>query len=333
MRQVPSFLAGLVILSLPFAFADVFENARVAQRNLRTLLMAESIYANDNEEWFPLDPAWLYPELVADPATFWHPGDATNPRPPQTIDNSASNNQNSARISFDFVLPNTRWAWDAIAIRDNSESNNDDEFVNFITLDGVIETEPPNAAPTPTTFAMTRGHMQRLAVALRIYANDNSDYFPQDLYGLWSGSGMLSSPRSYWNPGDADPLPRAITNAIPNGAESAAVSFELLTAGIRTSDIPAGAIVLRDNTPENNAGFGVFAFVWSDNPTVHFITVCPGDLNQDQVIDLADFAQLQVSYGRWDDRYTPADGDFDADGGVFEPDRDAMLENFGIQCE
>jgi hypothetical protein len=320
---------------LPVVLGDVFGNARIAQQNLRRIAQAMHIYSNDNQEWFPTDPAWLYPAWVPDAAAFWNPGDQTNRRAPIAISNSGSNMSNSARISYDFLLSSQRAAVDSILLRDNSPRNNGNRFINFITLDGVLETDPPEAAPTPTQFRLARDHLGRLGWMLAYSANDKNCILPLDLHHFWreDGSGLLETTRSFWNPGDSDPLPPAITNSVPNDPQSALVSFDYLTPGENFWTMPPDTVILRDNTAANNAGFGVYAIV-GDGGGMHlrFFAECPGDTDLDRDVDPEDLGRLLAHFGRTDDLVTPADGDIDANGRVDMDDAAALLTNYGSSC-
>ena len=62
------------------------------------------------------------------------------------------------------------------------------------------------------------------------------------------------------------------------------------------------------------------------------VTPCPGDLDGDRHVTLADLAQLLGNYG------TPsgmsyADGDLDGDADVDLADLAALLANYGLDCE
>ncbi|MHC4090205.1 MAG: hypothetical protein ACYSVY_07995, partial [Planctomycetota bacterium] len=133
---------------------DVLENSDIARERMRELHLGLNIYANVHG-MLPDDPAVLYPDYVSDPLTFWHPGD-TDP-PPSTIDNSVPNAPNSARISFEMALDVPEWhVADEIVIWDNTAANNGGLFVNMLTSDGIIETDPPLATPTPTAIALAQ---------------------------------------------------------------------------------------------------------------------------------------------------------------------------------
>jgi hypothetical protein len=61
------------------------------------------------------------------------------------------------------------------------------------------------------------------------------------------------------------------------------------------------------------------------------VTPCPGDLNGDQHVDLADLATLLAHFGT-PGGATLADGDLDADGDVDLADLASLLSNFGAFC-
>lgn len=323
-----------VSAALPLLAGQVADHALVAQRNLRALWSAEAIYSNENSEWFPLDPAWLFDLGLAAPETFFHPGDPNN-SPPTTINNSGSNAPNSARISFDFVITQpSRHLIDEVAIRDNTAGNNGGQFINFVTLDGVVETDPPLATETPTTFTLAKAHLNRLVWAVRLYASgDPGQRTPESLLEFWTPgarAGCFASTRTFWNSGDADPLPPVITNDIPNDPESVLVSFDYLTPGVVWDALPPETVILRDNTPDNNAGYGVFEA--RADLRIWFVPVCPGDTDLDRDVDLLDLAQLQANYGRHDEAVTPADGDINARQGVGADDLEILAAHWGVTC-
>jgi hypothetical protein len=60
--------------------------------------------------------------------------------------------------------------------------------------------------------------------------------------------------------------------------------------------------------------------------------LCPGDLDGDGDIDLADLAQLLANYGMTSGAQYE-DGDIDADGDVDLSDLAALLAVYGTTCE
>lgn len=60
-------------------------------------------------------------------------------------------------------------------------------------------------------------------------------------------------------------------------------------------------------------------------------TVCPGDLNSDNVVDLGDLAGLLANFGTVSGA-TTADGDLDGDGDVDLSDLAGLLAVFGVSC-
>ncbi|MHC4090083.1 MAG: hypothetical protein ACYSVY_07360 [Planctomycetota bacterium] len=152
-------------------------------------------------------------------------------------------------------------------------ANNGGLFVNMLTSDGIIETDPPLATPTPTAIALAQAHLRRLGVETLIYRNDNHEWFPDDLIRLW-GRGHLTSPRSFWNPGDSDPLPTDITNSVPDAPNSAQVNFEYLASGLHDFEVTPDTVLMRDLSPNNNAGQGLN--VLYGDLTVRFIPVSEG---------------------------------------------------------
>lgn len=71
-------------------------------------------------------------------------------------------------------------------------------------------------------------------------------------------------------------------------------------------------------------GFWAVALVGQSVP-------CPGDLNGDGQVDIADLAQLLSNFGMAAGA-TPEDGDSDGDGDVDIADLAFLLSNFGVNC-
>lgn len=256
---------------------DVLENSDIARDRMGQLCLGLALWANQYDGSLPEDPAVLYPDFVSDPLAFWHPGD-TDP-PPTTIDNSVPNAPNSARISFDIISDGSRWGSpDRVLIWDNTPANNGGLFVNMLTADGIIETDPPLATPVPTSTFLAQAHLRRLGVQMRVYLNDSYEEFPDDLIRLWEGRNV-ETPRSFWNPGDSDPLPTDITNSVPDAPDSAQVSFEYLASGLFESDVLPDTVLMRDLSPSNNGGCGIN--VLFGDGTVRFISVNAGCPDED----------------------------------------------------
>jgi hypothetical protein len=190
---------------------------------------------------------------VSDPLTFWHPGDS-DPAP-TTIDNSVPDAPNSAAISFEWadlpVAPGS--PPDMVLLRDSTADNNGGLFVNMVTLDLVVETDPALATPTPTAAELASAHLRRFYRAMYSYTLDNYDYFPDDLLRLWE-QGRLAAPRTFWNPGDSDPMPMDITNSVPDAINSTQISFEYLVGGLTVDQLAIDSVLMRDNSPSNNGG-------------------------------------------------------------------------------
>jgi hypothetical protein len=327
MHMFRRIVAGSIVAAFAAAgwAGDVDFNARVAQHNMRSLAQAFNIYYNDNNGP-PTDLTLLYPRLVPKARTFWHPGDS-DPAP-TSIDNSTPNAPNSARISFDWPLYAEYSVPDATLIADNTPANNAGRFINMLTNDGVIETDPPLATKVPTAAYLARRHLERIAKAMRVYSNDNLDYFPETLKHLWDAK-RLVSPRSFWNPGDPQPLPTDITSNELNGAQSAQISFEYLAGGLRTWEVTADTVLLRDNSVDNNDGFGLFV-VYGDGRVV-FEPDCPGDVNGDKRVTLTDLVILLRHWGLREAAY-PRDGDINADTNVDFEDLRILLAHWGDDC-
>ena len=58
---------------------------------------------------------------------------------------------------------------------------------------------------------------------------------------------------------------------------------------------------------------------------------CPGDLNGDNQVDIADLTQLLANFGTASGA-TPEDGDMDEDGDVDITDLATLLARFGTVC-
>jgi hypothetical protein len=303
---------------------DVYTNAEIAHERMILLTNAIMIYINEYAE-MPADLADLYPDYVSDPLTFWHPGD--NDPPPETIDNSVPDAPNSARISFEFAPDFFSVAPDDFVIWDNTAGNNGGLFIGMLTTDRVWETDPPSATPTPSEVALAQEHLSRIGLGMMLYLNDSYGFFPDDLIRLWHAEGgQFTSPRTFWNPGDSDPLPEDITNSILDDPDSVQVSFEYLVAGLMFDDISPDTMLLKDISADNNAGLGINV-LWGD-AHVSFEPSHPfGDYDRDCHIDLVDFAAVQVCFTQ-PEAYIEDDAcriyDWDFDSRVDLPD----FENF-----
>jgi len=256
MLRIASGVFLLTCLVAALAVADVYTNAEIAQERMRQLSIALETYRNEHYENSPSSPADLWPEYARSPLLFWHPGDS-DPAPTLTIDNAVPDAPNSAAISFDWVNFGQDDPWEPIMLRDNSADNNGGLFVNLITEDGIIETDPPLAAPTPTVDELAQAHLRVISQGLLIYANDNYGWLPDDLMALWNLD-MVRSPRTFWHPGDSDPMPTDITNSVPDAINSTQISFEFVAAGQDYDTLPCDAVLLRDNTPDNNGGAFIY---------------------------------------------------------------------------
>jgi hypothetical protein len=227
---------------------DALTRSEIARANMRQVALAYALYWNYYLEQ-PATPDLLYPDWVASPRAFWHPGDSD--QRPTTIDNSVPDAPNSAQISFFIQQP--QGGWDLPFIWDTTPGNNGGLFINFLTADGVLETDPPLATPTPTARELGRQHIARFAGSLLSYSNDHMEQFPLRLRDLLD-EGYLGSPRTFWNPGDSQPMPTAITSSELDGPESDQISFEYLVAGLPVYVLRSDSFVVRDNTPDNNGG-------------------------------------------------------------------------------
>ena len=318
---VGALLAGSAMAVRSVAGDEVVDNSVIAHIRLKGLAVALSIYLNDNLERLD-DPVHLLQSVEIEPEAFWHPGD-NDPAPTQ-IDNSIPNAANSAQISFLFQTGFLGGlAGDDPIIWDASPFNNDSQFISYATFDGGIETIPPVELPFPTNVSIAQKHLWRISRALWWYQNDNGGFLPVSLLDAHPNY-ALAWPRSFWNPGDADPMPTAITNDQPDGLNSTNISFEYLVGGMHLDDITVDTIVLQDNTPENNKGLGINVAngraLMFQAGGVQFIPVNSfGDYDGDQDIDLHDWAAFQSCYsgfpGEIDDD-TCRVLDFNSDGHI-----------------
>jgi hypothetical protein len=77
---------------------------------------------------------------------------------------------------------------------------------------------------------------------------------------------------------------------------------------------------------------GSTSVFWDDLSLGTRLLGCPGDLDYDGDIDLADLAQLLANYGTTSGA-TYQDGDIDGDGDVDLSDLAALLAVYGTDCE
>ncbi len=270
----------------------------IAQNHLQQLGAALRIYLGDNGDRLD-DPIHLWQSgEVSDPTLFWNPGDV-DPQP-GIINNSVPNAWNSARISFEFATclrPCEGILGDEPVIWDNTPDNNGGEFISFLTMDGAIETSPPNISATPTNVAITHAHLRRLWFGVHVYAMENGGVAPSQLLDIHPIP-FAKSPRNYWNPGDSDPMPTDISSNEPNTIDSARISFDYLVAAQNWDSMDPETIVIADNTSDNNAGYGVN--VVNRRGFVRFVPIGTyGDANDDGDIDLEDFAKMLPCFTEW----------------------------------
>ncbi|HSW45242.1 MAG TPA: thrombospondin type 3 repeat-containing protein, partial [Phycisphaerae bacterium] len=228
--------------------------------NLQQIGIALYLYAIDNNSRFPTKLSMLYPHYVANPTVFWHPGD-NNPIP-TTINNDLPDKPNSAQISYRYLGADYRTSCDAgvILLVDNSLSNNGWAGINIFTASGQVYFYAPvmPSCQLPLSCMSTAAaNLRAIGMALYTYANENNDDFPTTFSMLYD-YGLITNPRTFWNPGDSDPYPTTIDNDLPDKPNSSQISFEYLGAG-RGAYINQREIVARDNTAANNGGFGIYA--------------------------------------------------------------------------
>lgn len=296
-------LSGSVV-AVQIANGDVvIDNAVIAHRRLVALGRAVAIYINDHGGRLD-DSLHLVENSELSPEVFWHPGD--NDPAPTALDNSIPNSPNSTQISFLFRTGDLEGlARDDIVIWDASPLNNAGRFLSFITADGGIETIPPVELPFPTNVMVAQTHLQRITRALWWYQYDHAGFLPDSLFELFPSS-ALSSPRSFWNPGDINPMPTDITNTMPDTPNSANISFDFPAAGMSVAQLTPETIILQDNSSENNHGLGINIVLrralLNQAGGIQFIPDGAfGDSDRDDHIDLEDWAKLQRCFSGWAD--------------------------------
>jgi hypothetical protein len=303
----------------------------LTQAHLRRIAGAFLVYANENFDWYPQDLLQLVNEgWFASPRTFWNPGDS-DPLPTE-INNSEPNAPNSTQVSFAYLAAgqnSNTFPLDRVFVQDNTPANNGGAFILMATGDGVIETDPPAATPVPTKIALTQAHLRRFRDPIFLYAYEHDDQLPGDLLELWQHGFYFGSPRTFWNPGDSDPLPTTIDNSVSNAPNSTQISFEYRGAGLNWSEIPPETALLRDNTPANNDGYGINAL--RRDGQVEFIPDCPGDVDGNKRVNWRDLWILLRHLGQQEGA-TPADGDIDGDGDVDAADLQISLSHMGSVC-
>ena len=140
--------------------------------------------------------------------------------------------------------------------------------------------------------------------ALIEYSLGHDDYLPTSLaqlYPAYEGSASV-----FWHPGDSDPMPTTIDNAVPNAPKSALISYEFPVAGRSLGTLDMDEVILRDNSPANNGGRGQWV-VFVDG-SVSFLAVCNdpfADVDGDHDVDSDDIAALQRCLSG---QYAPAEG-------------------------
>jgi hypothetical protein len=143
--------------------------------------------------------------------------------------------------------------------------------------------------PVPTSSETTKIRLNSLWRACLIYANDFESHYPPRFSMLHP---EYVSARTFWNPGDMDAPPADIANDIPNAPNSAQISFNYFGANRFEDDFPPDSILVADNSPTNNGGYGLHVLFGSGR--VGFLLTAPlADWDTDGDIDLADWAQFQ----------------------------------------
>jgi hypothetical protein len=332
-----AFALAIAIIVWPRSYADppptrdvppqVIANAQIAQANMQRIVQAIAVYQNEHRVP-PPKLSSLYPQWIDDPRVFWHPGDADPP--PTSIDNDVPNGVNSAQISFQANLPLFEWSacrGEQSLMHDNTASNNDGFFVIEYRHTG-FETNPPDMLPTPTPSTVARARLRSLVMGIRIYSNDNWDWWPTDPIQLARWVGPPCDPaRVFWHPGDNKPMPTQITNSVLNATDSAQISFEYLVAGLTESDADPNLPAFRDNSPANNGGCGRWIALLSGDS--YFEWICVGDLTGDGAVNWADYERLAQNFGAPRD---PCQGDINDDREVNLADFALLQRRFGATC-
>jgi hypothetical protein len=252
---------GMVIIALGLIAAapgssgipeKVVRNSTIARTHLMEISNALFVYANENRDRLPPDLTMLFPNYISDPTVFWNPGDS-DPAP-TTIDNNATNAINSTRISFEYTAtyPNC----DAPLVWDNSAANNGGFYINVAKADGSMSTTPYNPMVVGDSTNTAARNLSNLAIAFFMYANENQGWLPDDPAKLLT-MGYVCSPFSFWNPGDSDPEPTAITNSVSNAVNSSHISFDFPNLGRDLDTLPPTAVLAQDNSIANNGGSGI----------------------------------------------------------------------------
>ena len=103
---------------------------------------------------------------------------------------------------------------------------------------------------------------------------------------------------------------------------SAAAAWDMFGWSVSVSGNIGVVGALRDDDHDINSG----------SAYVFYVTPCPGDLDGDLDVDLADLAQLLGNYDM-PEGATYLDGDLDGDGDVDLADLAELLEHYGESCE
>jgi hypothetical protein len=244
---------SLVTCIQTIACRDPLHCRMVAQQNLKSIINSLAAYATGNADDYPEHLSMLYRPIgvVSDPLTFWNPGDS-DPAP-LLIDNDGLNTVNSTQISYAYSGRGPNSDATTLILMDNSLANNGGEGLSILAADAGIDFVEKCSRSLPASET-ARDNLRKIAQSLQLYAADNNGHFPSKLSLLYPS--YISNPSVFWNPGDAQAVPTAITNDLPDKANSAQVSYWYLGAAYTTACNP-GTVLLVDNALRNNGGTGI----------------------------------------------------------------------------
>lgn len=230
-----------------------------ARANLLQIAQAIQSYSAANAGRYPEKLSLLYPAYISGASVFWNPGDKN--ACPSTISSDKPNASNSAQISFNYLGAGYSAGCDPglVLVADNSLVNNGGVGINVLTANGEVGYFAPafenSCRSANSCTAVARGNLYRIWAALLQYSYSDDDYLPPNLSTLYM-MGLVSRPTDFWHPGDSDQWPITISNDGVNQPDSAQISFEYLAPGLKLSSLGSDEVLVRDNSPENNAGNG-----------------------------------------------------------------------------
>jgi len=101
-------------------------------------------------------------------------------------------------------------------------------------------------------------NLKQLGIALYMYAQDYEGYFPDSYESFTNLYSKYASSQVFWCPSDVNnkKVPKTIDNWEIDGENSSRISYEYIL-GLSKNDVDA--VIVRDNTPTNHDGKGVWA--------------------------------------------------------------------------